>query len=160
MKPGELAELVGFRAPEWRREQRRLGRLHTLDDFRRAAARRTPRPVFDYVEGGADGERSLERNIDAFDAWELTPLAPRDVSTVDPRVTLLGRELPLPLVCGPTGYTRMIHQAGELGVARAAARAGLPYALSTVASTSIEDVGASGHPNLWFQLYVWRDREM
>jgi L-lactate dehydrogenase (cytochrome) len=62
------------------------------------------------------------------------------------------------VICSPTGYTRMMHPDGELAVARAAARAGVPYALSTVASTSIEDVTSSGHPDLWFQLYVWRDR--
>jgi L-lactate dehydrogenase (cytochrome) len=116
--------------------------------------------VFDYVEGGADGELSLERNIAAFREWELIPFGPRDVSTIRTTTTLFGQELSLPLVCGPTGYTRMIHQAGELGVARAAARTGVPYGLSTVAATSIEDVAATGHRNLWFQLYVWRDREM
>jgi L-lactate dehydrogenase (cytochrome) len=160
MKLRELVELSGLRGPRLRADERRLARLHSLDDLRRAAARRTPRPVFDYVEGGADGELSLERNVAAFREWELVPLAPRDVSEVSTTTTLFGQELSLPLVCGPTGYTRMIHQAGELGVARAAARAGLPYGLSTVAATSIEDVANSGHRNLWFQLYVWRDRDM
>ena len=160
MKPRELLQLIGLQRPRWRPHQRRLASCHNLDDLRRVAARRTPRPIVDYVEGGADGELSLGRNIEAFREWELAPLSPRDVSTVTTTTNLLGRALPLPLVCGPTGYTRMIHQAGELAVARAAARAGLPYALSTVASTSVEDVATSGHPNLWFQLYVWRDREM
>lgn len=160
MKPRELADLIGLRPPEWRPGQRRLARLHTLEDCRAVAARRTPRPVFDYVEGGADGERSLERNLEAFSEWELTPLAPRDVATVSMTTTLLGQELRLPLVCGPTGYTRMIHQGGELAVARATARARVPYVLSTVASTSVEEVATTRHPNLWFQLYVWRDREL
>jgi L-lactate dehydrogenase (cytochrome) len=157
---GELRELIGLEWPQLPSGERRLDRCHTLDDLRRAARRRTPRPVFDYVEGGADGELSLRRNLEAFREWELTPLCPRDVSAVSTTTELLGRELALPLVCGPTGYTRMIHHEGELAVACAAARAGLPYGLSTVASTSLEDVAATGHPNLWFQLYVWRDREM
>jgi L-lactate dehydrogenase (cytochrome) len=157
---GELRELVGLEWPQVPTAERRLARCHTLDDLRRAARRRTPRPVFDYVEGGADGELSLQRNLEAFREWDLAPLCPRDVSAVSSTAPLLGLELPLPLVCGPTGYTRMIQHEGELAVARAAARAGLPYGLSTVASTSLEDVAASGHPNLWFQLYVWRDREM
>jgi len=160
MKLRELVELSGFQQPRPRAAEQRLARLHNLDDLRRAAARRTPRPVFDYVEGGADGELSLHRNIAAFRQWELIPRAPRDVSTVSITTTLFGERLSLPLVCGPTGYTRMIHQDGELAVARAAARAGVPYCLSTVASTSIEDVATTGNPNLWFQLYIWRDRDL
>ena len=117
-----------------------------------------PRAVFDYVEGGADEERSTARNRAAYREWELVPVLPRDVSSVDLSTTLLGRAARLPLVCSPTGYTRMMHPAGELAVARAAARAGVPYALSTVASTSLEEVTRSGHPDLWFQLYIWRDR--
>ena len=160
MKPRELRELVGLEWPQIPTGERRLACCHTLEDLRRVARRRTPRPVFDYVEGGADGELSLRRNLEAFREWDLAPLCPRDVSAVRSSARVLGQELPLPLVCGPTGYTRMIHHEGELAVARAAARAGLPYGLSTVASTSLEDVAASGHPNLWFQLYVWRDREL
>jgi L-lactate dehydrogenase (cytochrome) len=160
VKPGELRELIGLDWPRLPTGERRLARCHTLDDLRRLARRRTPGPVFDYVEGGADGELSLGRNLESFREWELAPLSPRDVSSVSTVADLLGRSLPLPLVCGPTGYTRIIHQEGERAVARAAARAGLPYALSTVASTSLEDVAAAGHPNLWFQLYVWRDREL
>ncbi len=160
MKLGELRELIGLEWPQLPSSERRLARCQTLDDLRRAARRRTPGPVFDYVEGGADGELSLRRNVESFRDWELAPLCPRDVSSVSTETELLGRSLPLPMVCAPTGYTRMIHQEGEPAIARAAARAGLPYALSTVASTSLEDVAACGHPNLWFQLYVWRDREL
>lgn len=160
MRPGELRELVGLQWPRLPSRERRLARCHSLEDLRRAARRRTPGPVFDYVEGGADGELSLRRNLESFREWDLAPLCPRDVSVVSTTVDLLGRELPLPLVCGPTGYTRMIHHEGELAVARAAAGAGLPYGLSTVASTSLEDVAATGHSNLWFQLYVWRDRQL
>ena len=117
-----------------------------------------PRAVFDYVEGGADQELSIARNVAAFRAWEFVPINPRDVSSVDPSTVLLGHRIEYPLVCSPTGYTRMMHPDGELAVARAAARAGVPYALSTVASTSLEAVSSTGHPDLWFQLYVWRDR--
>lgn len=137
-----------------------LQRCNSIEDLRQLAAARTPRPVFDYVDGGADEELSLRRNTEAFHAWELEPIGPGDVSILETRVTLLDAECELPLICGPTGYTRMIHQSGELAVARAAAKAGLPYALSTVASSSIETVAGSNHPSLWFQLYIWRDREM
>ena len=77
MKLRELVELSGLQGPRLRADERRLARLHSLDDLRRAAARRTPRPVFDYVEGGADGELSLRRNVEAFREWELIPLGPR-----------------------------------------------------------------------------------
>lgn len=150
----ELRALIG--TPGARRS--RLDRCHTIGDLRALARRRLPRPVFDYVEGGADEELSLEWNIAAFRRWQFVPLAPRPVSAADVSTTLFGRRLALPLICSPTGYTRMMHPAGELAVARAAARAGIPYGLSTVASSSIEEVARSGHPDLWFQLYVWRDR--
>ncbi len=117
-----------------------------------------PNAVFDYVEGGADEELSLARNQAAFRQWEFVPRNPSDVSSTDASTSLFGRALRFPLICAPTGYSRMMHSGGELAVARAAARAGVPYTLSTVASTSVEDVALSGHPDLWFQLYVWRDR--
>lgn len=159
MKPREALNLIGS---EWPRLglAERLRRCYNVEDLRRLAARRTPQPVFDYVDGGADGELTLGRNREAFEAWELMPLGPTDVSNVDPRISLLGREIALPLMCSPTGYTRMMHQDGELGVARAASAAGIPYGLSTVASTSVEDLVRSGNPDLWFQLYIWRDREL
>jgi L-lactate dehydrogenase (cytochrome) len=138
----------------------RLRGCHSVADLRRLARRRTPGPVFDYVDGGADDELSLDRNIEAFREWNLTPVGPRDVSVIDTSTRLLGRAHQLPLLCSPTGYTRMIHHSGENAVARAAMRAGIPYALSTVASTSIEEVAATGHEDLWFQLYIWRDRGM
>jgi L-lactate dehydrogenase (cytochrome) len=143
------------------RPRSRLERCVTISDLRRLARLRAPRAVFDYVEGGADEELSLARNVAAFRQWELLPLAPRDVSACDPTTELFGRRSALPMLCSPTGYSRMIDPAGgEVAVARAAARLGVPYGLSTVASTSIEDVASTGHPDLWFQLYVWRDRGM
>jgi L-lactate dehydrogenase (cytochrome) len=158
MKPREILRLVSLRPPSRSAARRRLDRAHTIGDLRASAMRRLPRPVFDYVEGGADEERSLRRNLDAFARWEFVPLNPRDVSHVSITSELFGRTASLPLLCAPTGYTRMMHPGGEPAVARAAARAGLPYALSTVASSSIEEVASTGHPDLWFQLYVWRDR--
>lgn len=160
MKPREIAAMVGLRPPERSAVARRLARCHDIDDLRAAARRRLPGPVFDYVDGGADEEASLARNREAFRRVELVPRALVDVSAVDTATTLLGREMPLPMVLAPTGYSRMMHPDGEQGVARAAARAGLSYTLSTVASTSIEDVAATGHPAPWFQLYIWRDRDM
>jgi L-lactate dehydrogenase (cytochrome) len=160
MKPAEIRDLIGLRAPELNPAQRRLARCHDIWDMRTIARRRMPRAVFDYVDGGADDELTLERNVAAFRAWEFVPDNLRDVSHADTSTTLFGRNLPLPLVFAPTGYTRMMHPAGEVAVGRAAARAGIPYGLSTVASSSIEELAATGHPNLWFQLYIWRDRRL
>ena len=144
-----------------RSSARRLRACHDIDDLRRVARRTTPRAVFDYVDGGADEELSLARNERAFRKWEFVPRSLVDVEQVDTRATLFERGLPAPLVLAPTGYTRLMHpRAGELAVAAAAKQAGLPYALSTVASTSVEDIARTGHDNLWFQLYVWRDRGM
>jgi L-lactate dehydrogenase (cytochrome) len=158
LKLREITQLVALEPPEWRIEKRRLSRCNQVDDLRRLALRRIPRAIFDYVEGGADEELTMARDLAAFRSWEFVPVNPRDVSTVDTSTTLLGSRIQLPLVCSPTGYNRMMHPDGEVGVARAASEAGVPYSLSTVASTSIEDVAASRHGDLWFQLYVWRDR--
>ena len=117
----------------------------------------TPRPVFDFVEGGSDEERSLTANRAAFAQWQFLPRTLVDVSAVDTSAGVLDRILPVPLVLGPTGCTRMLHPAGEIGVARAAERHGLPYGLSTLAATSIEDLAAAAKPDRWFQLYLLRD---
>ncbi|MFL6053914.1 MAG: alpha-hydroxy acid oxidase [Actinoallomurus sp.] len=139
--------------------RRRLAHCHDIDDLRRVARRRTPRPVFDYVDGGADDEISMAANVEALRQWRFTPRALNAVSDVDTAIRLFDRPAAFPLVLAPTGYTRMMHPVGEPAVARAAARRGLPYTLSTVGTTSIEDLAATaGHPDLWFQLYVWRDR--
>jgi L-lactate dehydrogenase (cytochrome) len=125
--------------------------------MRKAARRIIPRPVFDYVDGGADEELSMAANIRAFRRWRFQPRALVDVSGVDTSTRILDRTMPLPLALAPTGYTRMMHPDGEIGAARAAQRHGLPYTLSTMATTTIEDVAASAQPDLWFQLYILRD---
>jgi L-lactate dehydrogenase (cytochrome) len=137
---------------------RRLGRAANVDDLRRMARRRLPRGVFDYIDGGAEDELSRHRNEDAFRRIEFRPRVLRDVSDVDPSTNLLGRVLPIPLVLAPTGFTRIAAPDGELAVARAAARANLPYTLSTLSTRSIEEVGACSDGPKWFQVYVWRDR--
>ena len=122
------------------------------------ARRRLPKGVFDYVDGAADDELTLHRNCAAFRSMEFSPDVLRDVARVDTSTLLLGRPLAFPLVLAPTGFTRMVHPEGELAVARAAERAGVPFTLSTLATRSIEDVRAASAGELWFQVYVWRDR--
>jgi len=160
MKLAEVRKLLGFKVPPLDARARRLARCHEIEDLRRVARRRIPGPVFDYVDGGADEELALEANRRAFHRWAFCPDSLVDVSGCDPATSLLGDDIPLPLVLAPTGYTRMMHTDGELAVGRAAARAGLPYGLSTVASTSIEQLATTGHDRPWLQLYVWKDRGM
>jgi L-lactate dehydrogenase (cytochrome) len=153
-----LRSVVRFRPIELDPISRRLRRAANVEDLRRQARRRLPRGVFDYIDGGAEDEVTLDRNVEAFQRLEFRPRVLRDVGQVDPSTTLLGRPLPFPLVLAPTGFTRIASPDGELAVARAAARAHLPYTLSTLATRSIEEVAACSDGPKWFQVYVWRDR--
>ena len=155
-----LRSVLRFRPIETDLVARRLARAASVADLRAIARRRLPRGVFDYIDGGAEDERTLSANVDAYARTTFRPRVLRDVGTVDPSTTLLGRELQLPLVLAPTGFTRIADPAGELAVARAAARARLPYTLSTLSTRSIEEVAevATAGARNWFQVYVWRDR--
>ncbi|MGY1969053.1 alpha-hydroxy acid oxidase [Nocardia gipuzkoensis] len=156
----EVQPLLKFRKPEFNPTQRRLSRAHTNEDLRLIARRRTPRPVFDYVDGAAEQEISLGRSRSAFDRVEFHPRVLRDVATVDTSVNVLGSRSALPLVLAPTGFTRMMNHEGERAVAAAADRAGIPYALSTMGTTALEDVRACAPTaRQWFQLYLWKDRD-
>jgi L-lactate dehydrogenase (cytochrome) len=117
---------------------RRLARVASIRDLRQLARRRAPRAVFDYTDGAAGDEISLRRSRSSYARVEFRPRVLQDVAGVDTSTTILGRPAALPLVFAPTGFTRMMHTAGEPAVARAAARAGIPYALSTMGTTSIE----------------------
>lgn len=152
------AEIRQFVAPVLRRSDP-LARVMSTADFERLARRRTPRPVFDYVAGAAEQELSAAAAVDAFRRIEFHPHVLRDVSAVDPSTTILGRPVALPVVLAPTGFTRMMRAEGEPAVARAAGRAGVPYTLSTLGTTSVDDLAheAPGTER-WFQLYVWKDR--
>ncbi|WP_448059698.1 alpha-hydroxy acid oxidase [Cellulomonas hominis] len=139
--------------------ERRLADALTIADLRRAARRRAPRSVFDYTDGAADAEISLRRARTLFRDLELRPSILQDVSHVDTTTTMLGRPAAVPFSFAPTGFTRLMHHEGERAVARVAQRRGIPYALSTMGTTSIEDVAATApDARKWFQLYVWKDR--
>ena len=153
-----LRSVLRFRRFELDPVARRLARAADVEDLRRIAKRRLPRGVFDYIDGAAEDEVTLARNAEAFRRLEFRPRVLRDVSQVDTKTTLLGRELELPLVLAPTGFTRIADPQGELAVARAAERAGLPYTLSTLSTRSIEEVAQVSDGRKWFQVYVWRDR--
>jgi L-lactate dehydrogenase (cytochrome) len=156
-RASEVARFVG---PTFRRGAAdRWSRVRTVADFERLARRRTPRSVFDYVEGAAELELSRDRAVAAFRRSVFHPHVLRDVSTVDAATTILGRAAALPVVLGPTGFTRMVHAAGESAVARAAGRAGVPDVLSTVGTRSVGRLAdEAGATERWFQLYVSKDR--
>jgi L-lactate dehydrogenase (cytochrome) len=158
-RPGELAEILRPRPFVRNPVERRLSRAHTIDDLRRIGRRRTLRAVFDYVDGAAESEASLRRAREAFQRVEFHPNALRGAADVDLGVTVLGERVALPFAFAPTGFTRMIHHEGERAVAQVAGRNSIPYTLSTMGNTSIEDVAAaSPGARKWFQLYVMRDR--
>jgi L-lactate dehydrogenase (cytochrome) len=158
MRVSEIRDLIRVKPVELDATRRRLSACHDIDDLRATGRRLIPRPVFDYVDGGADEEVSLRANTRAFRQFRFQPRTLVNVSDPDTSAAFLGSVTPLPLALAPTGYTRMMHPAGESAAARAARRHGLPYTLSTMANTTIEDVaGAAAGADLWFQLYILRD---
>jgi L-lactate dehydrogenase (cytochrome) len=170
MRVREMRRLVQLRTVALDATERRLGACYDVADLRRAARRRIPRPVFDYVDGAADEEISAAANTAAFRSWRFLPRVLAGVGAADTAAPVFGTTLPAPMLLGPTGYTRMLHPDGEIGAARSALRHGVPYTLSTMATTGIEELraavagragGEAGNAggDLWFQLYLTRNRE-
>jgi L-lactate dehydrogenase (cytochrome) len=159
MNPYEtLRSVIRFERIETDRIERRLARAASVDDLRRIAKRHLPGGVFDYIDGGAEDERTLAANQAAYAATTFRPRVLRGLTNVDPATRILGRAVAYPLVLAPTGFTRIVDPDGELAVARAAERAGVPYTLSTLSTRSIEAVREVSDGRLWFQVYAWRDR--
>ena len=160
-KPADLAPLMQFKKPDFNGTRRRLNAALTIEDLRTIAKRRTPQAAFDYTEGAAEGEISLARARQAFEDVELKPSILRDVSEVDTTREVFGGPSALPFGIAPTGFTRLMQTEGEVAGASAAAAAGIPFSLSTLGTTSIEDVKkANPHGRNFFQLYVMREREI
>jgi L-lactate dehydrogenase (cytochrome) len=136
-----------------------LARARNIGDLRRMARARLPRMVFDYIDGGADDEVTLALNVARFSDIELAWDALADVSAIDTRTMIMGEASASPFFIGPTATSRLFNpRGGEIAVARAAQAAGVPYACSTLASTSVEDIAAATAGPKWFQVYVWKDR--
>jgi L-lactate dehydrogenase (cytochrome) len=135
-----------------------IERCFNLDDFRRLARRRLPAPLFHFMDGGADDEVTLRGNTSVFDQVQLVPSTLAGNSAIDLSTTLLGEKLEWPVIMAPTGINRLFHHEGERAVARAAAKSGTIYSLSTMSNVSIEEIGAlTGGPKC-FQIYIHRDR--
>ncbi|BAS19746.1 MULTISPECIES: alpha-hydroxy acid oxidase [Rothia] len=160
-KPSELLEFMQFKKPSLDFAGNRLQSALTIYDLRRIAKRRTPAAAFDYTDGAAEGELSMTRARQAFEDIEFHPGILTDVSTVDTTTKVLGGTSALPFGIAPTGFTRLMQTEGEIAGSGAAGAAGIPFTLSTLGTTSIEDVRRV-NPNgrLWFQLYVMRQREI
>ncbi|ALJ19465.1 alpha-hydroxy acid oxidase [Microbacterium sp. No. 7] len=160
-KPAELMQLMQFRRPQFDGVARRLDRALTIADLRAIAKRRTPKAAFDYTDGAAEGEVSLARARQAFVDIELHPDILRPALSVDTSCEILGGRSALPFGIAPTGFTRLMQTEGEVAGAGAAGAAGIPFTLSTLGTTSIEDVRAANpYGRNWFQLYVMRDRDI
>ena len=159
-KPSELAPLLRFTLPKFPTRKNRLAKALTIWDLRDIAKRRTPKGPFDYTDGSAESEVTLDRARRAYLDLEFQPNILHDVSFVDTRCQVLGEKFAMPFGIAPTGFTRMMHTEGEIAGARAAAKFGIPFSLSTLGTTTIEDVvSASPGGTNWFQLYMWKDRE-
>jgi L-lactate dehydrogenase (cytochrome) len=156
----DLAPLIQFKRPQFDATKRRLDSALTIQDLRRIAKRRTPKAAFDYTDGAAEDELSIERARQAFRDIEFHPTILRDVTNVCTGWNVLGQPVVMPFGIAPTGFTRLMHTEGEIAGARAAARAGIPFSLSTLGTCAIEDlVTAVPQGRKWFQLYMWRDRD-
>jgi L-lactate dehydrogenase (cytochrome) len=156
----DLAPLIQFKRPQFDATRRRLDAALTIQDLRQIAKRRTPKAAFDYADGAAEDELSIERARQAFRDIEFHPTILRDVTNVTAGWNVLGQPVVLPFGIAPTGFTRLMHTEGEIAGARAAARAGIPFSLSTLGTCAIEDlVTAVPQGRKWFQLYMWRDRD-
>lgn len=145
----------------WKRrpfDGRDLARALNIADLRAVARRRVPHFVFEYVEGGAEDEASLRCNRTSFEALRLVPQTLVDTSSRHLRTEILGRPAAAPLIIGPTGLNGMLHADGDMGLARAAARLGIPFTLSTMSTTRLEDVAKQAGGRLWMQLYVMKNR--
>lgn len=155
----ELRPLIHFKGLDPDRRRARLATAYDAWDLRRIARRRTPKAAFDYVDGAASGEHALRRTRETFAELEFRPGVLRDVSGVDLTTTILGRQVGMPVGIAPTGFTRMMHAEGEIAGAQAAGVQSIPFALSTMGTTSLEDLAAAA-PGAWrwFQLYLWKER--
>ena len=159
-KIGELAPLLRFTLPGLPTRKNRLAKALTVWDLRTIAKRRTPKGPFDYTDGSAESEVTLERARRSYLDLEFRPNILHDVKNVDTSCEILGEKFAMPFGIAPTGFTRMMHTEGEIAGARAAQKYGIPFTLSTLGTTTVEDVvkAAPEGVNL-FQLYMWKDRE-
>jgi L-lactate dehydrogenase (cytochrome) len=155
-----IKPLLGWGLPKSPFQDRKLNSVVNLAELRLLAKRRVPKAVFDYVDGGANDELAYARSQEIYSRVEFKARVLRDVSVIDLKTKILGKESALPIIFAPTGYTRMMHYQGEVMVAKVCDENNLIYNLSTMGTTSSKEVGEQvPKVRRWFQLYLWRDRE-
>lgn len=138
--------------------KRRISTAYSIEDLRRLAKKRLPRAVFDFFDGGAEDELTLQDNAAAYKRLRLVPRVLTDVSSVDTRTVILGQHAKLPMAIAPTGAVGFGWRGGDVAIARAAALAGIPYTLSSTATASIEQIAKAAPGRLWFQAYILRNK--
>src|SRR5262245_15444357 len=137
-----------------------MKRVFNIEDLRRAARRRVPRAVFDYIDGGADAEVTLRENCRVYDDVTFRPRCAVSTPDCDLRTTVAGLNLKLPFLLAPLGSSRLFHPRGEMVAAREAGAAGTAYILSTFSGCRVEDVKASSSGPVFYQLYLAGGREV
>ena len=161
-RSADLAPLLQFKRPAVRPHASAAStRALTIEDLRLIAKRRTPKAAFDYTDGAAEDELSIQRARQAFRDIEFHPTILRDVTNVSAGWNVLGQPVVLPFGIAPTGFTRLMHTEGEIAGARAAAAAGIPFSLSTLGTSARSKTWSTAVPQgrKWFQLYMWKDRD-
>ena len=152
--------MLRFTLPRLPTRKNRLAKALTIWDLRLIAKRRTPKGPFDYTDGSAESEVTLARARRSYLDLEFRPNILQNVKDVDTSCEIMGEKFAMPFGISPTGFTRMMHTEGEIAGARAAKNFGIPFTLSTLGTTTIEDVVKSSPGGVnWFQLYMWKDRE-
>ena len=139
---------------------RGLKALASVDDFERAAKRKLPRIVSDFVSGGSDSEITVQKNLAAFRQIEWAPRFLKDVSNRSVTTDVFGQPLQVPVMLSPAGLASLVHRDGELAAAKAAESAGTVFVVSTASSYSLEEISAVTAGRLWFQVYLWKSREV
>ena len=155
-----IKPLLGWSLPKDPFADRKLKKVVNLAEMRLLSKKRVPKAVFDYVDGGANDELAYARSQEIYSRVEFKARVLRDVSKIDLTCDVIGQKSALPIIFAPTGYTRMMHYQGEVMVAKICQENNLIYNLSTMGTTSSEEIG-NQVPGVrrWFQLYLWRDRD-
>ncbi len=138
----------------------KLDRCNSIEDLNALAKKSIPGVIFDYIEGGSEDEITIARNRTSFLEYEFIPRVLNDVNNIDLTTSMLGKKYAMPLFLAPIGMSRLFHYKGETAVARAAKSNDIPYALSTVGTTSIEDIGNVPGGSHFFQIYIWQNRSL
>lgn len=135
-----------------------LDRCYSIAGLQKLAIKKLPRMVSDFLEGGAEDEKTLRSNSSSFDRFDLVPRVLKDISNIDISTTIMGQKIDTPVMLAPTGMSRMFHQQGEMAVSKAASEANTIYNLSSMSTYNIEEVAQGSTGPKWFQIYVWKDQ--